>query len=134
MSGPFSFALKEWQPVPDNGRCAYEQKIERSENEGLKRVAVLMLKKESSCLTFGAARHKDELAERNGAFLIPGGSGGAFIVEMIFLPVSKIKRCADESLGKSPAPLRRCVRAFLQFSSVRLFHVFMIAHQRACVV
>ena len=117
------------EPVPEKGRRSDKDEVERAEDERLERMAVFMFKKEPSGLPSGAARHKNEFAERNSPFLVPGSSSGAVEVEVVIFSVNEIKSRANESLRKSPGPLSRCVRALFQFSSVRLFHTIMIAQQ-----
>lgn len=126
LSALFSFAPKERKPVPCEGRRAYKKQIERSEYERLERMSVLVLQKEAVGSAVLAARHENELAERDSGILVPQSGAGPVVIEVAVAAVGEVETKACESLRQSPCPLRRGVRALFQFSAVGLFHIPMI--------
>ena len=122
------------EPVPEDGRSSDKDEVERPQNQRLERVTVLVIEQKIIHFAASAARHKNIPSERDSGVLIPYRGTRSVVVEVLVLSVRHEEGSPDHGLRQAPGPLRRCISASFQFSSVRHFHVFMIAHRLACVV
>ena len=92
-------------------------------------MAILVIEQEIIRSAAFTARYENILAERDSGIFIPYCGTRSVVVEVLVLSVGKEEGGSDKCLRQSPCPLRCCVRALFQFSSVSLFHTIMIAQQ-----